>query len=178
MEVYWIHDYTVDITDRAKKVTVTLIIYRSKKVLKLRNGAWCVLARTILKFRIKPCMTCYQYYFTVCNVNSSFRLLYSFNVIYYIMNPWSSITNICYNFVCSCLMYPLADYEHSETGVTPLMAACSRGLLTPVEQLINLGANVHFRAIQAGCTAIDIAGRFGHEMCLDLLHSYVWVCID
>ncbi|XP_067934635.1 3'-5' RNA helicase YTHDC2-like isoform X1 [Watersipora subatra] len=66
-----------------------------------------------------------------------------------------------------------ADFQHSETGVTPLMAACSRGLLEQAEQLINLGANVHFQAIQARCSALDIAIKFHHEECVDLLQSYV-----
>lgn len=73
------------------------------------------------------------------------------------------------------LMLITADYQHSETGVTPLMAACSRGMTNAAEQLINLGANVHFRAIQAGCTALDIALRFHHDDCVDLLQTYMWV---
>ena len=67
----------------------------------------------------------------------------------------------------------IADYQHSETGVTPLMAACSRGMSNAAEQLINLGANVHFRAIQAGCTALDIAERFHHDECVDLIQTYM-----
>ena len=53
------------------------------------------------------------------------------------------------------------------------MAACSRGLVEGAEQLLNLGANVYFKAIQAGCTAVDVANKFRQEECVDLLQSYV-----
>ncbi|KAF6017327.1 YTHDC2 [Bugula neritina] len=67
-----------------------------------------------------------------------------------------------------------ADYQDSETGMTPLMAACAKGLTAAAEQLLNLGANVHFKSISSDCTALKVASHFHQEECVELLHSHMY----
>uniref|UniRef100_A0A8C5N2A5 3'-5' RNA helicase YTHDC2 n=1 Tax=Leptobrachium leishanense TaxID=445787 RepID=A0A8C5N2A5_9ANUR len=63
------------------------------------------------------------------------------------------------------------DYRHSETSASPLMVAAGRGFLSPVEQLISMGANIHSKASN-GWTALDWAKHFGQNEVVDLLESY------
>lgn len=70
-----------------------------------------------------------------------------------------------------------ADYQHSVTGMTPLMVAAARGMLTPAEQLINLGATIHLLSLTSHQTAIDVA-KFHHQAeCVELLQSYLYVSV-
>ncbi|XP_033750300.1 LOW QUALITY PROTEIN: 3'-5' RNA helicase YTHDC2-like [Pecten maximus] len=62
------------------------------------------------------------------------------------------------------------DYQHSETGVTPLMVTTARGLSEEVEQLLNLGANVNLHTPN-GWTAIDWAKRFQRVDILEMLEA-------
>ncbi|XP_021344120.1 probable ATP-dependent RNA helicase YTHDC2, partial [Mizuhopecten yessoensis] len=62
------------------------------------------------------------------------------------------------------------DYQHSETGVTPLMVTTARGMNDEVEQLLNLGANVNLH-LPNGWTAIDWAKRFERNDILEMLEA-------
>ncbi|XP_077479047.1 3'-5' RNA helicase YTHDC2 [Stigmatopora argus] len=62
------------------------------------------------------------------------------------------------------------DYMHSENGVTPLMVAASRGLLTQLEQLLNIGADVNLKAWN-GWTALDFAKHFQQFEAVELLQT-------
>ncbi|XP_060076466.1 3'-5' RNA helicase YTHDC2-like [Ylistrum balloti] len=62
------------------------------------------------------------------------------------------------------------DYQHSETGVTPLMVTTARGMTDEVEQLLNLGANVNLHTPN-GWTAIDWAKHFQRVDILEMLEA-------
>ncbi|XP_073334572.1 3'-5' RNA helicase YTHDC2 isoform X1 [Pagrus major] len=64
------------------------------------------------------------------------------------------------------------DYRHSETGSTPLMVAAGRGFLTPMEQLLSMGANINMKAAN-GWTALDFAKHFQQTEAVDLLKSSI-----
>lgn len=64
------------------------------------------------------------------------------------------------------------DYTHSETGVTPLMVAASRGFLTHMKQLLSLGADLNIKAVN-GWTALDFAVHFNQVEAVDLLKSSI-----
>ncbi|XP_059214340.1 3'-5' RNA helicase YTHDC2 isoform X2 [Centropristis striata] len=64
------------------------------------------------------------------------------------------------------------DYRHSETGATPLMVAAGRGFLTPMEQLLNMGADINIKASN-GWTAFDFAKHFQQADAVDLLKSTI-----
>lgn len=66
------------------------------------------------------------------------------------------------------------DYMHSETSVTPLMVAVSRGFVAVAEQLLNMGANFNVRSINEW-TAMDYARKFNQEDTIELLEAYMWV---
>lgn len=67
------------------------------------------------------------------------------------------------------------DYQHSETGVTPLMVACGRGCVTTVEQLLHLGANVDIRASN-DWTALDWARNFNRSDIIEILEAHILAC--
>uniref|UniRef100_A0A3P8WMT8 YTH N6-methyladenosine RNA binding protein C2 n=1 Tax=Cynoglossus semilaevis TaxID=244447 RepID=A0A3P8WMT8_CYNSE len=62
------------------------------------------------------------------------------------------------------------DYKHSDMGATPLMVAASRGLLSQIEQLLNMGADVNIKATN-GWTALDFARSCQHPDAVDLLQA-------
>ncbi|XP_053726365.1 3'-5' RNA helicase YTHDC2 isoform X1 [Synchiropus splendidus] len=64
------------------------------------------------------------------------------------------------------------DYTHSETGATALMVTAGRGLVSQVEQLLSMGADVHKKSSN-GWTAIDFATHFQQTEALDLLQSQI-----
>ena len=64
------------------------------------------------------------------------------------------------------------DYQHSETSATPLMIAAGRGFITVVEQLLNLGANVHIHASNEW-TALDWARKFERTDIIELLEAHM-----
>ncbi|KAJ8395601.1 hypothetical protein AAFF_G00030820 [Aldrovandia affinis] len=64
------------------------------------------------------------------------------------------------------------DYRHSETSATPLMVAAGRGFLSPIEQLLSMGANLNMKASN-GWTAMDWAKHFNQAEVVDLLNSYI-----
>ncbi|XP_062369135.1 3'-5' RNA helicase YTHDC2-like [Cinclus cinclus] len=63
------------------------------------------------------------------------------------------------------------DYRHSETGATALMISSGRGFLSQIEQLISMGASIHFKSSN-GWMAVDWARHFGQTEVIDLLESY------
>ena len=63
------------------------------------------------------------------------------------------------------------DYQHSQTSATPLMLASGRGFTAAVEQLLNLGANIHIRASN-GWMAADWASKFNNNEIVELLQAY------
>ncbi|XP_054265562.1 3'-5' RNA helicase YTHDC2-like isoform X2 [Macrosteles quadrilineatus] len=65
------------------------------------------------------------------------------------------------------------DYQHSETGVTALMAAAARGSLDTAELLLALGARVTVRAFSCDSSALDLALSNNHQDIVDLLTSYM-----
>lgn len=64
------------------------------------------------------------------------------------------------------------DYQHSETSVTSLMVAASRGSLNTVEQLLNLGANLNLKAPN-GWSALDWARHMKQTEVIELLEAYM-----
>ncbi|XP_077353134.1 3'-5' RNA helicase YTHDC2 isoform X2 [Festucalex cinctus] len=64
------------------------------------------------------------------------------------------------------------DYKHSETGATPLMVTAGRGLLTQMERLLHMGADVTLKA-NNGWTALDFARNLQEVDAFDLLQSSV-----
>ncbi|KAH0950534.1 hypothetical protein HN011_001845 [Eciton burchellii] len=64
------------------------------------------------------------------------------------------------------------DYQHSETSITPLMAAAARGCINTTEQLLNLGANLNLRAAN-DWTAQDWAKSRNHTECAELIEAYM-----
>uniref|UniRef100_A0AAQ4QP43 RNA helicase n=1 Tax=Gasterosteus aculeatus aculeatus TaxID=481459 RepID=A0AAQ4QP43_GASAC len=64
------------------------------------------------------------------------------------------------------------DYRHSDTGASPLMAAAARGLLTQMEQLLSMGADINLKASN-GWTAFDFAKHFQQTDAMDLLKSSI-----
>ncbi|KAL6097397.1 ythdc2 [Pungitius sinensis] len=64
------------------------------------------------------------------------------------------------------------DYRHSDTGASPLMAAAARGLLTQMEQLLSMGADINMKASN-GWTALDFAKHFQQTDAMDLLISSI-----
>ncbi|XP_046399834.1 3'-5' RNA helicase YTHDC2-like isoform X2 [Ischnura elegans] len=64
------------------------------------------------------------------------------------------------------------DYQHSETSVTSLMVAASRGNVNTVEQLLNLGANLNLKAPN-GWSALDWARHMKQTAVIDLLEAYM-----
>lgn len=69
--------------------------------------------------------------------------------------------------------------QHSETGVTALMAAAARGSLDTAELLLALGARVTIRAFSCDSSALDLALSNNHQDIVDLLTSYMLVfCVE
>ncbi|XP_077399108.1 3'-5' RNA helicase YTHDC2 isoform X2 [Vanacampus margaritifer] len=64
------------------------------------------------------------------------------------------------------------DYMHSETGATPLMVTAGRGILTQMERLLKMGADVTLKASN-GWTAMDFAKNFQQVDAFDLLQSSI-----
>ncbi|XP_049836121.1 3'-5' RNA helicase YTHDC2-like isoform X3 [Schistocerca gregaria] len=64
------------------------------------------------------------------------------------------------------------DYQHSETGVSPLMVAAGRGCLNTAEQLLSLGANVCLRSSN-DWTALDWAHNLNQPAMVELLEAYM-----
>ncbi|XP_077594067.1 3'-5' RNA helicase YTHDC2 [Stigmatopora nigra] len=62
------------------------------------------------------------------------------------------------------------DYMHSEKGVTPLMVAASRGLLTQMEDLLEFGADANLKASN-GWTALDFAKHFQQLEAVEFLQT-------
>lgn len=65
-----------------------------------------------------------------------------------------------------------ADYQHSQTGLTTLMAAVVRGYFDLSEQLLNLGASVTTRCSNE-MSAVDWAVKENRTDILELLYSYM-----
>ncbi|KAK6644023.1 hypothetical protein RUM43_000288 [Polyplax serrata] len=64
-----------------------------------------------------------------------------------------------------------ADYQHSQTAMTPLMVAAARNALNVIEQLLLLGANIWIKASNDK-TALDWANLLGHKDAAELIQSY------
>ncbi|XP_077256086.1 3'-5' RNA helicase YTHDC2 [Temnothorax americanus] len=64
------------------------------------------------------------------------------------------------------------DYQHSETFITPLMAAAARGCINTTEQLLNLGANLNLRSAN-DWAALDWAKSRNHTECAELIEAYM-----
>ncbi|KAJ8029622.1 3'-5' RNA helicase YTHDC2 [Holothuria leucospilota] len=64
------------------------------------------------------------------------------------------------------------NFQHTQTSVTPLMAAAAQGNMDIVERLLHLGANVHLRAAN-NQSALDLAKHFGHEDIEAYLRAYI-----
>ena len=64
------------------------------------------------------------------------------------------------------------DYQHSTTGVTPLMTAAGRGFIKDVDILLHLGASIHLHA-NNGWTALEWARTFERSEILSLLKSHL-----
>ena len=62
------------------------------------------------------------------------------------------------------------DYQHSQTGITLLMASANHGKLDIVKMLISLGANPTLQV--KGMTPHDLANEFARPEVADLLLSY------
>nr|CAH0102024.1 unnamed protein product [Daphnia galeata] len=62
------------------------------------------------------------------------------------------------------------DYQHSQTGITLLMASANHGKLDIVKMLISLGANPTLQV--KGMTPYDLANEFARPEVADLLLSY------
>lgn len=50
------------------------------------------------------------------------------------------------SFSLSLCLILTVNFQHTQTSVTPLMAAAAQGNMDIVERLLHLGANVHLRA--------------------------------
>ena len=66
------------------------------------------------------------------------------------------------------------DYQHTDTGVTPLMTAAGRGFMKDVDILLQLGANLHLKA-RDGRTALDWARTWERSEICNLLESHLSV---
>ena len=64
------------------------------------------------------------------------------------------------------------DYQHSETGVTPLMTAVGRGFIKDVDILLHLGANIHLKANNEW-TGLGFARAFERSEICNLLESHL-----
>lgn len=62
--------------------------------------------------------------------------------------------------------------QHSQTGLTPLMAAVVRGYVDLSEQLLNLGASVSVKCSNE-MSALDWAVKENRTDVLELLYSYM-----
>ncbi|XP_046660660.1 3'-5' RNA helicase YTHDC2-like [Homalodisca vitripennis] len=65
------------------------------------------------------------------------------------------------------------DYQHSDTGLTALMAAAARGSVDMAEHLLSLGAKVNIKAGSDERTALDWATENGHQDVVELLQVYM-----
>ncbi|KAG8307676.1 3'-5' RNA helicase ythdc2 [Homalodisca vitripennis] len=65
------------------------------------------------------------------------------------------------------------DYQHSDTGLTALMAAAARGSVDMAEHLLSLGAKVNIKAGSDERTALDWATENGHQDVVGLLQVYM-----
>nr|XP_018900737.1 PREDICTED: probable ATP-dependent RNA helicase YTHDC2 [Bemisia tabaci]XP_018900738.1 PREDICTED: probable ATP-dependent RNA helicase YTHDC2 [Bemisia tabaci] len=63
------------------------------------------------------------------------------------------------------------NYQHSDTGLTALMVAASRGCLNVVEQLLSLGADLDLKS-NNGMTVFDWASRVEEYHILEVLQAY------
>ncbi|BES97417.1 HA2 [Nesidiocoris tenuis] len=63
------------------------------------------------------------------------------------------------------------DYQHSETGVTPLMVAAARGSIETVEQLLYYGANINIK-LSNDYRALDFAQKFTRTDVIETLEAY------
>uniref|UniRef100_A0A8C5ETV0 3'-5' RNA helicase YTHDC2-like n=1 Tax=Gouania willdenowi TaxID=441366 RepID=A0A8C5ETV0_GOUWI len=64
------------------------------------------------------------------------------------------------------------DFLHTDTGLTPLMAAASHGFLPEMEQLLKQGANMNIKASN-GWTALDFAKHFNQTEAVNLLEASI-----
>uniref|UniRef100_A0A1B6C6P5 RNA helicase n=1 Tax=Clastoptera arizonana TaxID=38151 RepID=A0A1B6C6P5_9HEMI len=63
------------------------------------------------------------------------------------------------------------DYQHSTTGLTPLMAAAFRGDLTVVDMLLSLGADCNIQCSNK-MSALDFARKGGHNEVFGLIEAH------
>lgn len=63
--------------------------------------------------------------------------------------------------------------QHSETGLTALMAAAARGNAEVTEHLLSLGARVGIKCLVGDKTALHWAAENKHQENLELLQAYM-----
>lgn len=68
-------------------------------------------------------------------------------------------------------MYFIVDYQHSESLISPLMIASTRGMLQVVEKLLYFGANIYLKSAN-DYTALDWAKRFCKTEVIEILENY------
>lgn len=76
----------------------------------------------------------------------------------YLRNAWMEGTDYAFQQLIDLLIteHISVDYQHSESGVTPLIAASSHNKISVVESLLSYGANVNL------CTPNDWNGIYGY----------------
>ncbi|XP_061357647.1 DExH-box ATP-dependent RNA helicase DExH6-like isoform X2 [Gastrolobium bilobum] len=64
------------------------------------------------------------------------------------------------------------NYQHSKTGLTPLMVFAGKGKVSDVCKLLSLGANCHLRA-KDGTTALEIAEKKKQQVAAEMLKKHM-----
>lgn len=62
------------------------------------------------------------------------------------------------------------DYQHSETGMTPLMVFAGKGRADDISMLLSLGADCHKKS-KGGTTALDFAEQQNHQEAAELIRK-------
>ncbi len=91
----------------------------------------------------------------------------------YLKNAWVEGSDESFSELINFLSSDnsLIDYQHSETGVTPLIVASGRNKVHVIETLLELGANIRLSTPNK-MRAIDWAKYFGHEEVIEFLEYY------
>ena len=64
------------------------------------------------------------------------------------------------------------NYQHSLTGLTPLMVAAGKGKVGDMSMLLSLGVDIHLRA-KDGKTALEIAEKENQQMAAEVLRKHM-----
>ncbi|RDX62838.1 DExH-box ATP-dependent RNA helicase DExH6, partial [Mucuna pruriens] len=83
-------------------------------------------------------------------------------------DEWCSLLEL----ICSKASPEVFDYQHSLTGLNPLMVFAGKGKVGDMCMLLSLGANCYLRA-KDGTTALEIAEKENQQVAVELLQKHM-----